>query len=474
MEGYFILQGLQMKDSIFMLFPGSPALTLLVWAIIIVAIMYFARKPVHVALRAFSRTIHASLRVAARAVTLSAKRLKARNEDVLLESGKKAIEVAIEREFERVEKVIERDIGTYPELHRKLSDYNSKIEADYQASMETPPPPPEWVKAVDTLAKIKTGNDPMVGKMIGDIKGTIEKAQNKATDEYRRATRERLSALKSLMPLWRQSNKLLEQVDGKITGLFQHAKKIDENLAEYKEIEQRSDKAVRTLSSSSLTQFFIAGIVLAIAIGGIIINFNLIAYPMQEMVGGNSYIGPIKTADVAALVVILLELAMGLFLMESLRITHLLPIISSMDDRMRTRMLWITFSLLVILAGIESSLAYMRDILAAESASMRQYLMGSEEQMQTSVSTIPLIGQMVMGFVFPFVLAFTAIPMESFVHSLRNLLGMITVGLLHFIAALLRFTGSLFDGLGKLVIGVYDLVIFAPLWAETKFKKPTK
>ena len=276
------------------------------------------------------------------------------------------------------------------------------------------------------------------------------------------------------MPEWRKSNKLLETVNAKITGIFQHAKKIDENLAEYKEMEKKSDKALRSLSSSSMTQFFIAGIVLAIAIGGIIINFNLIAYPMQEMVGGSSYIGPVKTADVAALVVILLELAMGLFLMESLKITHLLPIIGSMDDRMRTRMLWTTFSLLLILAGIESSLAYMRDILAAESASMRQYLLGGEGEPQTQVSMIPLVGQMVMGFVFPFVLAFTAIPLESFIHSLRTLLGIIFVALLNVLAAILRFIGNLAFSLGRLLIALYDLVIFAPLWVEKKLKKTTK
>jgi predicted phage tail protein len=456
-----------------MLFPASPALSLLTWAVIVVALMYFARLPVHAALFAFGRTVHRAMRLAAHSVKLAAARLKARNEEVLLESGKKAIEIAISREYERVEKVIERDIGTYPELHRRLSDNNTKIEADYQASIETPPPPPEWVKAVDTLAKIKAGSDPMVAKMLGDIKGTIEKAQGKATDEYRKATRERLSALKALMPLWRTTNKLLDTVDAKITGLFQHARKIDENLAEYKEMDAKSDKALRTLSSSSLTQFFIAGIVLAIAVGGIIINFNLIAYPMQEMVGGNSYIGPVKTADVAALVVILLELAMGLFLMESLKITHLLPIIGAMDDRMRTRMLWTTFTLLLILAGIESSLAYMRDILAAESASIRQHLL-SGEAVQMNVSMIPLVGQMVMGFVFPFVLAFTAIPLESFIHSLRTLLGLLIVALLLVLAALLRLAGTLFQSLAKLLVALYDLVIFAPLWAEKKLKKTTK
>lgn len=73
------------------------------------------------------------------------------------------------------------------------------------------------------------------------------------------------------------------------------------------------------------------GAVLAVAIGGAIINFHLIAPPMQEMVGGSSYIMGYKAASIAALVIILVEVAMGLFLMESLRITRLFPLIAALD-----------------------------------------------------------------------------------------------------------------------------------------------
>ena len=105
---------------------------------------------------------------------------------------------------------------------------------------------------------------------------------------------------------------------------------------------------------------------LVIAIFGGLINFQLIAMPMSEMVGGTSYIGPMRTSDIAALVIIMVEIAMGLFLMESLRITHLFPVIGSMDDGMRKRMVVITFAILAILATVEASLAYMRDLLALD------------------------------------------------------------------------------------------------------------
>jgi len=37
---------------------------------------------------------------------------------------------------------------------------------------------------------------------------------------------------------------------------------------------------------------------------------------------------------------------MGLFLMDSLRITRLFPVIGALPDRIRVRMIWITFSIL--------------------------------------------------------------------------------------------------------------------------------
>ena len=151
-----------------------------------------------------------------------------------------------------------------------------------------------------------------------------------------------------MMPYWRKVIKKLDTVGASVERLSNRAVSVDRYIQDYEEIRSQTDKAARRLSSSSLTQFFIAGLVLMIAFGGALVNFNLIALPMSEMVGGASYIGSFKTSDVAGLVIILVELTMGLFLMESLRITRLFPIIHSMDDRKRFWMIWITLTLLEI------------------------------------------------------------------------------------------------------------------------------
>ena len=76
------------------------------------------------------------------------------------------------------------------------------------------------------------------------------------------------------------------------------------------------------LTVSASTQFAVAALVMLVAAGGAFINFKLIALPMSEMVGGGDYLTEtLRTSEVAALVIILVEALMGLFLMEALRFT---------------------------------------------------------------------------------------------------------------------------------------------------------
>ncbi len=237
-------------------------------------------------------------------------------------------------------------------------------------------------------------------------------------------------------------------------------------MATYEAIRDNDDDVARSLTASSLTQFFIAGLVLFVAVMGGLINFQLIALPMSEMVGGASYIGSLKTSDIAALVIILVEIAMGLFLLESLRITRLFPVIGHMDDRMRKRMMVITFSILFVLASIEASLAYMRDLLALDREALKQSLAGVSA-VNAEFRWIPSIGQMVMGFILPFALAFVAIPLESFIHAARTVLGVLTVGLLRTVVIVLRLVGGSANQLSKILVYGYDMLVTVPLTLET-------
>ena len=444
---------------------SSPALSILIWIVLFLLALYFARRPFHQAIMSFSKILRNALRLSAASVLSAEKRLMRRNREVLMAAGLENAERKVEREFDRIAAAVTRDLESYPNVHRQLSEVIVKLDEDYTSSADVPPSLPNWMPIIESIAKIEHSGDSMVANMLAEINRSLTEQNKKAIEDYRNSSAARHGILNKMMPFWRKVQRSLDKIASSIDNIKKRAKTVDRSMNEYEKIRAGSNEAARALSTSALTQFAIAGLVLLIAIGGAIINFNLIALPMSEMVGGASYIGPFKTSDVAGLVIILVELTMGLFLMESLRITRLFPIIGAMDDKMRHRMIIITFTLLAILAGVESALAFMRDRIAHDMEVLRQTLAGAE-QMGLPPSIIPTVGQMVLGFILPFALAFVAIPLEMFVTSSRTVMGAGAAWLLRIIAFLLRLLGNIGFYLGRFIVNVYDLAIFPAIWLE--------
>lgn len=443
----------------------NPALSLLIWFVLVLAALYFARKPFHRAIKAFSRLINNAMRFTASSVLLVEKRLVHRNREVLVTEGLENAERMVEREFYRINTAVTRDLQGYPGLHRQMSEVITALEENYNKTADVPPSLPNWINIIDAIASIKHSGDSVVANMLAEINRTLTEQHKSAIETYRTSTSARHALLNNMKSMWRKLHKTISGVGKSVTALNNRAKQIDRYMDHYEQIRTETNKAVRKLSSSSMTQFFISAIALLIALGGIIINFNLIALPMSEMLGSGSYIGPYKTSDVAGLVIILIQLGMGLFLMESLRITRLFPIIGGMDDKMRVRMVYLTFALIAILAGVESALAFMRDRIIFDMESLQQTLTGLNE-ITRPASNISTIGQMVLGFVIPFALIFVAIPLESFISSSRIVIGIVIAGILRAIAFILRLIGHTELYLGEFIIRIYDLVIFPTVWLE--------
>lgn len=448
----------------------SPVISGVIWFVILTIVFYLARNHAHRAIISISRIVHNAMRVSAHSVMLAEKKMIQRNTEVLLAQGREASERIVEREFERVDATVRRDLAEYPALHRHLSEEITKIDEDYNQSIEVPPSPPGWVKAVAAVANIpSTKGDPMVGNVLEDIHQSLLKANIKATEEYRKASHKRHQLLNSMMPHWRKLRQILNQVDKNINSLLQRSVAIDRHIVEYEGIMRKTDQAVRMLSSSSLTQFFIAAFVLIVATGGAFINFHLIARPLSEMVGGTSQVMGMQINNIAAMVIILVELTMGLFLMESLRITRLFPVIGALNDKTRVRMAWVFFSILLFLACVEAGLAFMREWLMEEDAKTLAALRGEEGAAavtENSFLWITTAAQMGMGFVLPFALMFVAIPLETFVHSLRTVLGVLSVAFLRASAWALRLIGNISRFAGVAIVNIYDLLIFGPLFVE--------
>ncbi len=456
-----------MSPELVNLIPDHQVISILTWILLVIVAFTLIRQHAHKSIRGFCRVMRNGLRLSACSVLRAEKRLAARNREVLLAGGMDAIEREVEREFFRVEKVVERDLQGYPALNRKLSEQIEKIDQDYAESTEVPPTPPVWINAVEAVTKLATkGENGMVTEILTDIHKTMVKQQKKAMDAYWRSTSRRHRILSKIMPRWRQVAKVLERIGGTMTGLEERAKFIDRKMSDYEEIRLGTDKAAFKLHSSSTTQFFISGFWLLVAIGGISVNFHLISLPMADIAGGAGFVGNFRVSELAGLFIILVETFIGMALMESLHFTKLFPLISSMDDKKRYYIAWIAFGILLTFAGIECSLAYIRDIIAARNEALTQSLLGGGAGMETSHSIIATVAQMVMGFILPFALTFAIIPLESFVHSARTVIGYLLEMLLRTIAFLLRLIGNIAHYLGSVLIGIYDIVAFPAPWIE--------
>jgi hypothetical protein len=448
----------------------NPALSLAIWFVALTVLLYLARVPAHSAINSLTRALYHGFRLSAKSVLRAEQRLTLRNREVLLAHGREAAERMVEREFDRIDAAVNRDLGELPGLQRQLNERLIAIEEDHKQSTNVPPTPPGWVEAVEAVANIPSRSDPVVGQVLEVIHTSLVKAHDTATNEYRKATQQRHGHLKNMIPGIRKLQQILSVANKNTGSLLERSKVIDRQMDDYESIIKKTDQAERMLSSSSLVQFFIAGLVLVIAIGGAVVNFNLIARPMSEMVGGTMKIGGFRIAEIAALVIILLETTTGLFMMEAMRITRLFPIIGALKDKTRLVMFWCALGFLFVLASVEAGLAYMREILMQDDLAMSAMLRGDVASVTAatdqSLRWITTAAQMGLGFILPFVLTFVAIPLESFVHSFRTVLGVTVIGLLRGLAYALRLLGGVFRNSGGTLLHGYDFLIFGPLWIE--------
>jgi hypothetical protein len=470
-----------MANDWWMIWPGNPALSAIVLFFLLMPFLWAGRRSMHGVIIALTYALSSPLRTGARWLMRGARELSNRNRTVLLAHGRAEVVQSVEREFDRMSKKIERDLHDYPSMQRKVMEEITNIEEDYKNCTEVPPPPPEWTDAIKNIAKIKKGTDGIVEKLLADISKSIDKGYNKVIAEYRKAYESRHKSLKSFQPSWRSLDNEMKEVNKKVTGLQESAQSVDVHMEKFEGIIAKTKEAEHALTSSATIQLTIATLVLIVAFGGAYINSKLISLPLSEMVGAGDYItANLQTSDVAALVIIFIEATMGLFFLESLRITHLFPRINNMEDGMRRILMWVSLTILLILAGIEVALAVMRDQIVAASMGLKQSLAGTEDIAAVAaaaaakaglVAKIPLIGQMVLGFILPIALAFVGIPLEYFIYSARTVLGTLLVLAIRALAVVFRFAGNLVRHLGGAITHIYDVLIFLPLLIERAVKR---
>ena len=120
--------------DLFIIWPGSPLLSVLLWIVVAVAFLYLARFPAHRAIISFSRMIHGALRLASRSTLFLERRVVARTREVMINSGVEERERSLEREFQRIAEAVTCDLSGYPALQRTLVEQSGKIDEEYQTA----------------------------------------------------------------------------------------------------------------------------------------------------------------------------------------------------------------------------------------------------------------------------------------------------------------------------------------------------
>ena len=159
--------------------PDSVALSVLALVILAMLFLYAARKPMHGVIHSVCNLITQSTRFISRWLFLSAESLRLRNQAVLLAHSQESAASMVDREFERVTSIIRKDMQEFPALQRKLMEDVTRIEDDYRKCGEVPPPPPEWVDALESVSQLKSGGD-IPRKLLEDINKSIQKIHDTA------------------------------------------------------------------------------------------------------------------------------------------------------------------------------------------------------------------------------------------------------------------------------------------------------
>lgn len=183
--------------------------------------------------------------------------------------------------------------------------------------------------------------------------------------------------------------------------------KLDEDVTEH------------ILKASIYRTALVTFLTVTIAAAAVFVNFNLIALPMGELVPADQLVAGVSVATISAGVIVLLELVVGVFLLEALGITHLFGF-----DSLAVWQVWIigivAFLGLLFLSTTEATLAVMREQIVAAEAALKADLAKVEA---AEHSDLPMYGQAALGFSLPWIIAMVGIPLELAVESSRQLLG---------------------------------------------------
>jgi hypothetical protein len=460
----------------FYIWPGSPLASLFVLWGVSVIFLWAARSAMLQLIKGLGEGLADGLGAVEQRCVRAADELQENSREVLLAAGTRDAQARLDRELQRVDAGFAEQVGQYGRLQRRLDDTLIAVDKDYQDGGIAPLEVPGWSAAVEAIANIPMAGDPNIQKVLDGIRQSSEEAERKALAAYRADTTKRHKILGGMLPVWKEIRSLLGKMKDSVSLVLESSNRINAFVEDYEKIRQDREESARALTYSAGKLFVVATGVLAIALGAAFVNFQLIALPMSELVPAGARVGGIPVSMVSALVLVLMEAVLGIFLMDMLGITELFPKLGTIPRSRRRLILGLALAGLFFLASVESSLAILREQIVEAESALKLSLAGEESRIvqSASQSMIPVVGQAVLGFILPWILALVAVPLEMFLDSGRHVFASLTVASLRFAGIVTGAAAHLSRHLTGLIASVYDAYIAIPLRVESTLANGSK
>jgi len=441
-----------------------PALSVAILIVVSMIFLFFAREPVHKMFEALSEGTAGGLRKLSAWTKDAAAKMREKDRKVLLESGIANIQNKMLEEFTKIEAANTKNLADYPKLQLRLDEDITQLEADYKECGQSTPEAPGWGDIVDTIAKAQGSvGDRIIEKMLSEIHKSAVASEKKALAEFRDVAGKRHKILASMSTIWKRVEKVAKDINTKVERVLETNSRIDKYMDEFVKLGKADEESIDLLSSRVTKLFLVSLVVIGAGIAGAFINFNLIALPMSELVPQGTRVAGMAVSEVSALVVIVLEIVLGIFLMESIGVTNTFPQIGAMTSGKRKVIFYGSMAGLFFLSSVEASLAVLREHLAESNMALDQALAGAEiTAIGGNKSYITVVGQATLGFVLPWILAMIAIPLEMFIEASQHAFARVytvSVTLFGHIANALAYV---FEGLFKVTTHLFDAYIIVP------------
>ncbi len=329
--------------------------------------------------------------------------------------------------------------------------------------------------SADALIRAADESDPkaIAQSVVDKIKGADGDARRsraglaRVRADVERTAREARNRARALKPEARRIRGATDKIRLIEHKLSRHAHDMNDAADRYERLVSGVERARGAGDASILVPWFAALVVIAIAAAGAVLNFQLVARPMAELVGSGARVGGLSLAALAAITLILLEAAAGVVLMESVGATQMLPVFRRMSAGMKAGFAVAAFFFLCVFSVVEVALAFTREaIIALDTEVLRAAAGAPADAAPAEGLPVALIAQALLGGAIPWILAVVAIPAETVINNTRFLAEAAWKHALAATAFTLAATGALLRDASRSVTAVYDLAIFPALATE--------